>query len=165
MLILPSIPTHTTLITIYSTILSDKLGKFVPEDVTPAALAAGLPSSSLTDLYTNLSAGTPAKTPEINAKIIAAVSAAVSKAASYVFQYVWYAVIAFAVMAVVAACLTIDHGEYLTDEIARKMHGATVDVKSGSMETMTRLRILGVRRVAWRIETRRGRGRLRFEDA
>ena len=54
---------------IYSTILSNKLGKYVPELVTPAALNAGLPSSSLADLFTNLSAGTLSQTPGINADI------------------------------------------------------------------------------------------------
>jgi hypothetical protein len=43
-------------------------------------------------------------------------------------RYVWYAVIAFATVAVIAACLTIDYGEYLTDDVARKLHGRTVQV-------------------------------------
>lgn len=113
-------------VAIYSTILSDKLGKLVPELVTPAALNAGLPSSALPDLYTNLTAGTLAKVQGINADIIAAVAAADSQAASESFRYVWYAVVAFGVMAVIASCLTINYGVYLTDEVARKMHGATV---------------------------------------
>ena len=36
--------------------------------------------------------------------------------------------IAFACLAIVAACLTIDYGEHLTNEVARKMHGKTVHV-------------------------------------
>lgn len=44
------------------------------------------------------------------------------------FRYVWYAVIAFACLAVIAACLTIDYGEYLTDDVTRKLHGRTVEV-------------------------------------
>ncbi|KAH8651850.1 putative siderophore iron transporter [Tricladium varicosporioides] len=111
---------------IYSTILSNKLGKFVPEYVTPAAVSAGLPESSLPVLYTNLTAGTLSKVPGINANIISAVTTANANAAAESFKYVWYAVIAFAVLAVVAASLTIDYGEYLTDDVARKMHGATV---------------------------------------
>ena len=111
---------------IYSTILSNKLGKFIPEYVTPAALNAGLPSSSLTSLYANLTAGTLSKVPGINAEIIAAVGAANSAAAAEAFKYVWYSVIAFALFSVIAACLTINYGDYLTDEVARKMHGAMV---------------------------------------
>lgn len=41
-------------------------------------------------------------------------------------RYVWYAVIAFAVLALAASCMTIDYGEFLTDDVARKMHGRTV---------------------------------------
>jgi hypothetical protein len=115
---------------IYSTILSNKLGKYVPELVTPAALKAGLPPSSLSDLYTNLSAGTLVQTPGINADIIVAVMNADSSAAAEAFKYVWYAVIAFAVLATGASCLTINYGEYLTDDVARKMHGATVGGRS-----------------------------------
>jgi MFS family permease len=111
---------------IYSTILSNKLGKFIPEYVTPAALSAGLPSSSLPSLFTNLTAGTLAKVPGIDESIITAVVNANASAAAMAFKYVWYAVIAFAVVAVGAACLTIDYGEYLTDEVSRKMHGVTV---------------------------------------
>ena len=107
---------------IYSTILSNKLGIYVPEFVTPAALSAGLPSSSLADLYTNLSAGTLSQTPGINENITAAVMSADASAAAESFQYVWYAVIAFAVLATGASCLTINYGEYLTDDVARKMH-------------------------------------------
>jgi hypothetical protein len=111
---------------IYSTILSNKLGKFIPEYVTRAALSTGLPSSSLPSLFTNLTAGTLAKVPGIDEEIITAVVNANASAAAMAFKYVWYAVIAFAVVAVGAACLTIDYGEYLTDEVTRKMHGVTV---------------------------------------
>jgi hypothetical protein len=111
---------------IYTTILSNKLGKLVPEYVTPAALNAGLPSSSLTDLFTNLSAGTLAKVPGITPNIIDAVVAADASAAAKSFQYVWYAVIAFGILALLASCLTINYGEYLTGDVARKMHGVTV---------------------------------------
>jgi len=116
---------------IYSTILSNKLGKFVPEYVAPAALQAGLPSDSLPSLFTNLAAGTLADVPGITPSITAAVAVANSRAGADSFKYVWYAVIAFAVLALGAACLTIDYGEYLTDEVARKMHGATVGVVAG----------------------------------
>ncbi|KAH6714953.1 fungal trichothecene efflux pump [Leptodontidium sp. 2 PMI_412] len=114
---------------IYTTILSNKLGKFIPALVTTAALDAGLPSSSLPELFANLSTGTLSAVPGINPNIISAVVAANAEAASKSFQYVWYAVIAFGALAVVAACLTIDYGVYLTDEVARKMHGATVGEK------------------------------------
>ena len=34
--------------------------------------------------------------------------------------------LAFAALACVASCFTIDYGEYLTDTVERKLHGKTV---------------------------------------
>lgn len=106
--------------------LNNKLADFVPKLVTPAALDAGLPESSLPDLLTALTAGDLTKVPGINAGIEAAVGAANSAAAADAFRFVWYAVLAFAVLALVASCFTIDYGEYLTDTVERKLHGKTV---------------------------------------
>jgi hypothetical protein len=52
-------------------------------------------------------------------------------------RYVWYAAIAFAVLGVAAAFLTVDYGHFLTDEVSRKMHGKTVGV-TGDAHTETR---------------------------
>lgn len=112
---------------IYVTILDNKLAKFVPEYVTPAALNAGLPKSSLPALFTALTAGDLTTVSGITPAIEAAVGAADSMAAADAFRYVWYAVVAFACVAVIAACLTVNYGEYLTDTVERKLHGKTVD--------------------------------------
>jgi hypothetical protein len=80
----------------------------------------------LSDLYTNLSTRTLARTPGINVDIIAAIVSADSNAAAQAFKYVWYAVVAFAVLAIGASCRTINYEEYLTDNVATKMHGSTV---------------------------------------
>jgi len=119
---------------IYSTILSNKLGKYVPKYVTSAALGAGLPQSSLPDLFTNLTAGTLNLVPGINTRITEAVVAANANAAAQSFKYVWYAVIAFGCLAIIASSLTVDYGEYLTDDVARKMHGKTVGEHKGNGE-------------------------------
>jgi Fungal trichothecene efflux pump (TRI12) len=113
---------------IFVTILDNKLTKFVPEYVAPAALEAGLPKSSLTALFTNLATGTLKLVPGINPEIITAVAAANARAGADSFRYVWYAVIAFACCSIIAACLTINYGEFLTDDVARKMHGKAVHV-------------------------------------
>ncbi|KAK5689220.1 hypothetical protein LTR17_026422 [Elasticomyces elasticus] len=106
---------------IYVTILSNKLTQYVPQYVTPAALSAGLPETSLVDLFTALTAGDFTTVPGITPEIIAAVGAANASAAAKAFQYVWYAVVAFACVAVIAACLTVNYGEYLTDTVERKL--------------------------------------------
>lgn len=72
---------------IFVTVLTNKLTKFVPAMVAPAAIAAGLPESSLTQLFANLATGTLAKTPGINADIITAVVAANAQAGANSFRY------------------------------------------------------------------------------
>ncbi|KAL5362255.1 fungal trichothecene efflux pump [Aspergillus floccosus] len=108
---------------VYTTILNNKLNALVPPAVTAAAVKAGLPQASVEDLLSNLSAGKFENVPGINDGIVAAVGAAKSSAAANAFRYVWYAVIAFACVALGASILTIDYGSYLTDDVARKMHG------------------------------------------
>lgn len=39
----------------------------------------------------------------------------------------WYAVIAFAVFASVAGCFTIEYGQFLNDDVARKLRKRKVD--------------------------------------
>ncbi|KAK0854847.1 hypothetical protein LTR91_017753 [Friedmanniomyces endolithicus] len=106
---------------IYVAILTNKLTKYVPEYVTPAALGAGLPETSLKQLFAALSTGAFAKVPGITPEISAAVGAANASAGAKSFQHVWYAVVAFCCVAVVAACLTVNYGEYLTDTVERKL--------------------------------------------
>lgn len=120
---------------IYVTILDNKLAKFVPQYVTPAALNAGLPKTSLAALFTALTAGDLTTVPGITPQIEAAVSAADSMAAADSFRYVWYAVVAFACVAVIAACMTVNYGGYLDDTVERKLHGKTVDVTASGQSS------------------------------
>ena len=95
---------------------------------------AGLPQTSLPDLFTALTAGNLTTVPGITPSIELAVGAATATAAADAFQYVWYAVVAFAAVAVVAACLTVNYGEYLTDTVERKLHGKTVEAGVAGQE-------------------------------
>ena len=115
---------------IYVTILNNKLTKFVPAYVSPAATGAGLPQSSLPALFTALATGNLTAVPGITPAITLAVGSANAMAAADAFRYVWYAVVAFCCVAVFAACLTVNYGEYLTDTVERKLHGKTVEAHS-----------------------------------
>jgi len=37
-------------------------------------------------------------------------------------------------VALIASCLTVDYGDHLTDEVARKMHGNTVHENAGAKD-------------------------------
>lgn len=73
---------------IFVTILSNKLTSEIPALVTPAALQAGLPESSLTALFSGLSSGNFTAIPGISSQIIAAAAAAQSQAAANSFRLV-----------------------------------------------------------------------------
>lgn len=71
---------------IYTTILTNKLTKFMNPSVTAAALAAGLPSDSITALLQAISSGDLDSVPGINPQISAAVGAASALAAANAFR-------------------------------------------------------------------------------
>lgn len=115
------------LATIYVTILSNRVKHTLPENVTPAALNAGLPSSDLTQLFTAIGEGTPAAleaVPDITPGIIAAVADALKTAYSQAFRTVFLTSIAFGGLAVIAACFSKDIDERLNNnEVAKRLRG------------------------------------------
>lgn len=73
-------------VAIYVTILTNKLNQFLAPAVETAALAAGLPKSSLPTLLKALALGDFSAVPGINTEITAAVGAAEANAAARAFQ-------------------------------------------------------------------------------
>lgn len=94
----------------YSAILDNKIPIELENHVVPAALNAGLPKSSLTDLFNALALGTPAalaKVPGINPSIEAAVGAAVSSAYAAAYAYVYYAAVAVGLVGLIGMSLLL----------------------------------------------------------
>lgn len=127
----------------YSAILDNKIPIELQNHVIPAALNAGLPKSSLTDLFDALALGTPAalaKVPGIDASIEAAVGAAVAKGYSAVYAYVYYAAIAVGLVGLIgtlplpsvrfakielmaiACCCVRDYDQYFTSHVPRQIY-------------------------------------------
>lgn len=107
----------------YSSILTTESSKYIPQYVTPAALNAGLPSSSLPALFAGITAGDFSAVADITPEIISATSAAVKHAYSLAFRTVFLCTLPFGVLLLIAAVLSPNVEEYLTDEVARKLHG------------------------------------------
>jgi hypothetical protein len=107
----------------YSSILSTEAAKYIPQKVIPAATAAGLPSASLPALFQGITLGDFSAVPGISADIIAAVVPAVKDAYAMTFRTVYLCTIPFGALLIVAALLSPNVEQYLTDEVARKMHG------------------------------------------
>ncbi|KAF2032852.1 fungal trichothecene efflux pump [Setomelanomma holmii] len=107
----------------YSSILSTEAAKYIPQKVIPAATAAGLPSSSLPALFQGITLGDFTKVPGISADVIAAVVPAVKDAYALTFRTVYLCTLPFGALLIIAAILSPNVEQYLTDEVARKMHG------------------------------------------
>jgi hypothetical protein len=108
---------------LYSSILNTESAKYIPEYVTPAALEAGLPESSLTALFAGIPLGDFSAVPDITPEIIGAVSDAVKHAYSLSFRTVYLCTLPFGALLLVAAVLSPNVEKYLTNEVARKLHG------------------------------------------
>ena len=95
---------------VYTTILNNKLTTEIPSHVSAAALAAGLPITSLPALFKALTTGTAAAfetIPGVNLQIIGAVKAAEVQAYVQSFEYVYYACLAFGCLGFVTALFII----------------------------------------------------------
>ncbi|KAK5115251.1 hypothetical protein LTR62_001451 [Meristemomyces frigidus] len=110
----------------YVSILNSQLTKNLPKFVGPAAVQAGLPSSSLPALLVGLGTGSFDAVPGVNAAILAAIGSPVKQAYANSFRMVFLATIPFGVILLVAAVLYCPNVEdYLTDEVARKLQGTS----------------------------------------
>ncbi|KAF2677351.1 fungal trichothecene efflux pump [Lentithecium fluviatile CBS 122367] len=107
----------------YSSILNTESAKYILEYVTPAALGAGLPESSLTVLFASITLGDFSAVPYITPDVIAVVSDAVKHAYSVAFRTVFLCTLPFGVLLLIAALLSPNVEKYLTNEVARKLHG------------------------------------------
>ncbi|TGJ82061.1 hypothetical protein E0Z10_g6707 [Xylaria hypoxylon] len=111
-------------VTVYSTILSNRLKYTVPTNIGPAAVAAGLPEDQVPALATAVISGTLAKFPGLTTDITQAVSAVIPTAYSQAFQTVYLASFGFGAIAIVGCLFAKDARDLLTDKVERKMHGA-----------------------------------------
>ncbi|KAF1935550.1 TRI12-domain-containing protein [Clathrospora elynae] len=106
----------------YSSNLATESAKYIPQKVMPAALAVGLPEPSLLALFSGITLGDFTAVPGISAGIIAATGTAVKDAYAMSFRTVYLCTIPFGVLLILAGLLSPNVEQYLTDEVARKMH-------------------------------------------
>ncbi|KAI9696209.1 MAG: hypothetical protein M1836_005762 [Candelina mexicana] len=112
--------------TIYQTILTNRLNTNIPNLVTPPALSANLPSTSLPALFAAFKIGTPEAlqtVPGITPAVVAAVTEPLKTAYAQSFKVVYLASIAFGGCAIVAACFARDVDRLMTDRVARVLRG------------------------------------------
>jgi hypothetical protein len=106
---------------IYTSVLANKVALYLPEYVTPAALGAGLPESSLEDLFAGLAIGNFSAVPSITPAVEVAVGTAVKVAYSAAFKVLFLISITFGVCFIIAALISPNVERYLTGDVARKL--------------------------------------------
>lgn len=112
---------------IFVAILNNKAPTKIAEMIPPAALKAGLPESSLPDLFKAITAGTPAAyaaVPGITTSIQTAVANALSNAYSAAYAYVYYAAVAVGLFGLMACICMKDYDHLLNTHVPRQVGNA-----------------------------------------
>ncbi|KAI0203560.1 fungal trichothecene efflux pump [Astrocystis sublimbata] len=121
-------------VTVYSTILSNRLQFTVPNNIGPVAIAAGLPEEQVPALAKAAIGGTLAKFPGLTDPVAKAVSSVLPTAYSQAFQTVYLASFGFGAIAILGCLFAKDARDLLTDKVERKMNVATAGKKSETSE-------------------------------
>lgn len=107
--------------TMYGQIFNSKSRVLLPRAVSEAALAAGLPASSLSDFVAAFSSGSGealAAVPGATQAVLQAVTRASRSAYAESFRYIWVTLMVFCVVSIAGCWLFTSTTEYFTDEIA-----------------------------------------------
>lgn len=116
---------------LYVSILINKSTENIPKNVIPAATGAGLPASSLPDLFKGITLGNFTAVPGITPAVIAATGAAVQDAYVTTFHYIFYATIPFGVLLIVSCVFIPDMDKYLHNNVAKRLqHMGKMDGKA-----------------------------------
>jgi hypothetical protein len=106
----------------YPSILNTESAKHIRQYVMPAALGAGLPNSSLPVLFLGINTADFSAVPDATPAIIAVVGDAVKHAYSRAFRTVLLCTLPFGALLLVAAISSPNVEQYLTDDVARRLH-------------------------------------------
>lgn len=108
----------------YVSILTTELTKYLPLYVVPAAVGAGLPETSLPALFAGIGTGSFTAVEGITPDILTAIGSPIKQAYAMSFRTVFLCTIPFGVILICAAIFYCPNVEdYLTDEVARKLQG------------------------------------------
>lgn len=119
---------------LYISLLTNGLTKYLPRYVVPAATGAGLPAASIPSLFAGITSGSFAKVEGMTPEIAEAVGHAVKHAYSLSFRTVFLCTLPFGAILLVAAIISPNVEDYMTDDVARKLQGKSV-AGAGSVRT------------------------------
>ena len=109
------------------TILSNKLPGQLQSHLVPAVLDAGLPESSLPDLFTAVTAGTQEAlmaVPNMTDTRLVVANNGIADSYSGAYAYVYYTALALGLVAFLASLCLRDFDKYLTGHVSRQIYHA-----------------------------------------
>lgn len=110
---------------VFVAILTNKVPEKLATIVPPAVINAGLPASSIPDLFAAITVGTPAAlaaVPGINPQIEAVLGAALSNAYAAAYKYVYYAAVAVGLVGLIACFCIRDYDQYFNSHVPRQIY-------------------------------------------
>ncbi|KAF2836293.1 fungal trichothecene efflux pump [Patellaria atrata CBS 101060] len=120
----------------YSSILATELAKNLPKFVPTAAIGAGLSESAVPALMSGVAVGNFTLVPGFTEQIGLAVGEATKRAYVSSFRVVFLCTLPFGAIILVAALISPNVEDYLTDDVARRLqdHGGEKGVVSKQIE-------------------------------
>ncbi|KAJ9638512.1 hypothetical protein H2204_004282 [Knufia peltigerae] len=112
----------TVALTIYLTVLQNRLKHTVPEEVVPVLLKAGLPESSISLFIGAITSGSFSKVPGATAQIVQAGIVAYRRALVLAFRSVLYTVLAFLLLNILVSLLFPNLDHMMNDSVAARLH-------------------------------------------
>ncbi|OQV00212.1 hypothetical protein CLAIMM_05740 [Cladophialophora immunda] len=119
----------TVAVSIYLAIYSDRLAAFLPQEIVPAVSSAGLPASSIPDLFTAINNGTAAAlegVPGMTDGILGALALATKVAYAHAFKVVYLATLSFTGIGLVAAFFITDVDAFLTNYVNKTIRNPKI---------------------------------------
>lgn len=109
---------------LYVSILNNRLAQNIETKVVPAAVEAGLPSSSITALLEAIPVGNFSSVPGAAEAVVGVVIAGVQDSYVSSFRVVFYATIPFGVLLIIFAFFVPDMDKYLSGNVARRLQSS-----------------------------------------
>ncbi|KEF61664.1 uncharacterized protein A1O9_03232 [Exophiala aquamarina CBS 119918] len=123
----------TIAVSIYLAIYSNRLTAFLPQEIVPAVQEAGLPTSSVPDLFVAISNGTSAaleNVPGMTEVVVEALGLATKHAYAHSFKVVYLATIAFTGLGLIASFWIVDVSSFLTNYVNKTIHRPKITKKA-----------------------------------
>jgi hypothetical protein len=114
------------IISMLSALLTNQSQKYIPQYVAPAVIKAGLPRTSLPELFAALATGNLTSVAGITPSIQLAAGKAMQSAFAKTFEICYLSMLPFGLCLLIASFFAPNMEDYLTTEVPRRLQEGTV---------------------------------------